>query len=193
MTSSKNDPYINIKTGILFNTQKLETQAELNKFEEILYLSTFKEALNFARDEKHITLDTWKSIHSICFADVYWWAGEIRTVNMTKDGTVFTYPEHILTASEQLFKAVAQSLERNTLTLEKLSVFFIEANVIHPFRAGNGRTQRILFSALFHRIGYIVDFSQTSQSEMLNAMVEGYYGDIEPTVNIFQKICRKTS
>ena len=193
MTSSKNDPYINIKTGILFNVQNFETQSELNKFQEILYLSTFKEALNFARHEKHITLDTWKSIHSICFSDIYWWAGEIRTIRITNNRTVFTYPEHILTASEQMFKAISQSLDTNTLTLEKISVFFIEANVIHPFRAGNGRTQRILFSALFHRIGYIVDFSQTNQSEMLNAMVEGYYGDISPTINIFQKICRKIS
>ena len=73
-------------------------------------------------------------------------------------------------------------------TLEKTAELFAEANVLHPFREGNGRTQRIIFNEILRRIGHSVDYGLTDQHTMIEAMIHGYNANYEPVIKLFEKI-----
>ncbi len=83
--SPEQDPYLNPDSRILANILGLETQDELNRFEEILFQANFEEATFYTQNLVNFNLDAWKFIHRICFSDVYNWAGETRTVRICKN------------------------------------------------------------------------------------------------------------
>lgn len=191
--STEQDPYLNPDTGILANIPGLETQGELDRFEEILFQANFEEATLYAQNLVDFNLDAWKVIHRICFSDVYQWAGETRTVRISKGTTVFAYPEHIESESSRIFAELNNLLVTEKLTLDKAAELFADINVLHPFREGNGRTQRILFSDVLRRIGYLVDYNLTSQDEMIEAMIHGYSANYEPIKRLMHKVSLKES
>jgi cell filamentation protein len=189
--SPEQDPYLNPDTGILENIPGLETQDELDRFEEILFQANFEEAALYVKNLAYFNLDAWKVIHQICFSDVYNWAGETRTVRISKGTTVFAYPEHIESESNRIFVELDRLLGTEELTLDKAAELFADINVLHPFREGNGRTQRILYSDVLRRIGYLVDYNLTSQVEMIEAMIHGYNANYEPIKKLMHNISRK--
>lgn len=191
--SPEQDPYLNSDTGILANIPRLETQDELDRFEEILFQANFEEATLYAQNLVDFNLAAWKVIHRICFSDVYQWAGETRTVRISKGTTVFAYPEHIESESSRIFVELNNLLVTEKLTLDKAAELFADINVLHPFREGNGRTQRILFSDVLRRIGYLVDYNLTSQDEMIEAMIHGYSANYEPIKKLMHKVSLKES
>ena len=85
------------------------------------------------------------------FQDVYTWAGNIRTVRIGKDGSMFCYPEHIRSQMRTLFGRLRRGRYLRDLTPDefvlKATTFLATLNAIHPFRDGNGRTQ-LAFMAL---------------------------------------------
>lgn len=189
--SPEQDPYLNPATGILANIPELETQEELNKFEEILFQANFEEAMVFVQNQTDFNLATWKAIHQICFSEIYKWAGDPRIVRISKGTTVFAYPEHIESESNKIFSELNSLLKAEKLTLDKAAEFFADINVLHPFREGNGRTQRILYSEILRRIGYVVDYNLTSQDEMIEAMIHGYNANYEPIKKLIHKVSLK--
>lgn len=189
--SSEQDPYLNSKTQILENIPGLETQEELDRFEEILFQANFEEATVYAQSLMDFNLDAWKTIHRICFSEVYKWAGELRTIRISKGDTVFAYPEHIENQSNKIFADLNSLLKAGQMSLEKTAESFAEINVLHPFREGNGRTQRILYSEVLRRMGYLVDYNLTSQNEMIEAMINGYNANYEPIKKLINKVSLK--
>lgn len=186
--SSDQDPYMDQKTHTLKNIPNLSTPKKLEAFEEIIFQASFTEATHYVNNQELIDLSTWKSVHTICFSDVYTWAGELRTIRIAKNKTVFSYPENIDQEADKLFTEINKLLSSNKLTVDQAAIYFTEINVLHPFREGNGRTQRILFTEIYKRIGYVIDYSLTTQDEMISAMISGYNGDYKPVKNLFQKI-----
>lgn len=70
--------------------------------------------------------------------------------------------------------------------IPKLADLYCELNVIHPFREGNGRTQRIFFEHLIAYYGYGIDWSEIkSKEEWVEANIEGFYGNLQPLILIF--------
>jgi len=189
--SDNQDPYRNPKTGVLKNIPNMKTQAELDKFEELIFQSNSIEAGEYLKAVAKFGLDEWKRVHQICFSDIYDWAGKIRTIRISKDKTVFAYPENIEKEAGKLFFPLNELLSDSKLTLEKTAELFAEINVLHPFREGNGRTQRILFQEILRRVGYLVDYNQTTQKEMIRAMIYGYNAQYAPTIKLFEKISEK--
>ncbi|GAA0712771.1 hypothetical protein GCM10008904_26310 [Paraclostridium ghonii] len=118
-----------------------------------------------------------KSIHKFIFGDIYEWAGTIRTVNISK-GNQFCRSEFI----EEQMISIMRKLEKENylenLTIEKLAdrlAYYIgEINAIHPFREGNGRSQRMFIECLALRSGFQLDFAKISNEEMLRASVETF-------------------
>ncbi len=118
-------------------------------------------------DLKHL-----QKIHYFIFRDIYDWAGELRWVNITK-GNIFCAAQYIEAQADELFRklhsekclAAASSKE---LPL-RLAYYLSEINVIHPFREGNGRTQRLFIEYLAEKNGYSVDFSKVTSEEMIMA------------------------
>lgn len=127
--------------------------------------------------EGKLDFDYLKNIHKFIFGDIYEWAGVTRTVNIAK-GNSFCRCEFI----EEQMNSVMKKLEKENylegLTIEKLAerlAYYIgEINAIHPFREGNGRTQRMFIECLALKNGFLLDFAKISNEEMLEASVQTF-------------------
>lgn len=113
-----------------------------------------------------------RAIHRYVFGDIYEWAGEIRWVNIAK-GNVFCAAQFIEAQANELFSRLKQEAFLGAAAAEEMPVrlayYLGEINVIHPFREGNGRTQRLFIEYLAQRNGYAVDFSNVTDKEMIEA------------------------
>lgn len=118
-----------------------------------------------------------QAIHRYLFGDIYEWAGELRMVNISK-GNQFCLCEHLVTYADDLFSKLRT--EKYLIGLPekdfpiRLAYYLSEINVLHPFREGNGRTQRIFIEYLADNAGYNVDFSSVTDREMIVASAEAY-------------------
>src|SRR5262249_16961354 len=115
-----------------------------------------------------------QAIHGYIFQDVYAWAGEFRTVNISRSGQFpFAFSHQI----HQNLSKLAGDLEKErhlaTLACPKFASraahYMGELNAIHPFRDGNGRTQREFIRELAGRNGYALDWSRVSREQMIEA------------------------
>ena len=182
------DPYIDPRTGILKNVPNLSSEAELASYEAILFQAQMLEAVRAIKSRKIFSFDDWREVHRLCFADVYEWAGQPRSIRIYKGNTAFAYPENIEAESARYFEQINAALAARTLTPEQAVIIFCEMNVIHPFRDGNGRTQRIVFEEIFARIGLVTDWSKCTQAEMIAAMQNAYHGDYQTAMKLFKRI-----
>ncbi|MCB1556362.1 MAG: Fic family protein [Alphaproteobacteria bacterium] len=135
------DPYQYAGSSVLKNIPNLKDADALDVFEHRATALRLDEAVESAAG-KPVSLALWQYIHRTLFQDVYGWAGEIRSVQLAKGSTVFAMPEHIETEAARIFKELATD---NLSDPGRLAFYFGELNVLHPFREGNGRTQKLLF------------------------------------------------
>lgn len=114
-------------------------------------------------------------IHRHIFQDLYSWAGETRTVNIAK-GNLFCLVQYIQGYSESIFPSYYNDCMRvKDNPTEFIHVFtghYADLNALHPFREGNGRTQREFARELCLKCGYAFDLRCTNHVEMLAASVE---------------------
>lgn len=122
----------------------------------------------------------YKAVHRYLFGDLYDWAGQVRTVNLAKKGTHFCPAEKI----EERGKLVFDWLKRlNYLRgmeqgdfVEELTDFYCSTNELHPFREGNGRTQRVFLSQLARSAGYSLNFSEIDSDLLMIATIQSAQG-----------------
>ena len=113
------------------------------------------------------------AIHRYLFADIYDFAGKIRTVNLAKGSFRFA-PVLYLEAALQNIEKMPQS------TFEEIVEKYVELNIAHPFREGNGRSMRIwLDMMLKNGIGQVVDWSKVDKEDYLLAMERSPIRDTE--------------
>ena len=126
--------------------------------------------LDFAPAGKFETL---KTIHKFLFEDIYDFAGKLRTVNMAKGNFRFA-PVMYLEAALENIEKMPQS------TFDEIAEKYVEMNIAHPFREGNGRSTRIwLDHILKTEIGKVVDWSRVDKEDYLLAMERSPIKDIE--------------
>ena len=110
------------------------------------------------------TFDTLSKIHKYLFDDIYYFAGEIRDVNIAKGNFRFAPVMYLKQALEHIEK-MPQS------TYEEIIAKYVEMNVAHPFREGNGRSMRIWLNQMLKKeIGCVVDWSRVDKEDYLPAM-----------------------
>lgn len=104
-----------------------------------------------------------QDIHRYIFEDIYSWAGELRQVDISK-GNQFCLCQHLQTYGERVFSELRaeQFLIGAADVPYRLAYYLSEINVLHPFREGNGRTQRLFIEYLANVAGYSVDFSKVN-------------------------------
>ncbi len=117
-------------------------------------------------------------IHLFLFGDIYEWAGNIRTVNISK-GNQFCRSEFIEEQLTELFYKLKQeeylkNYSDKSVIAKRLAFYLGDINAIHPFREGNGRTQRMFIEHLSFYNGYQLDFMKISKDEMLEASVKTF-------------------
>ena len=116
---------------------------------------------------------TLQAIHKYLFEDIYDFAGEVRTVNMAKGNFRFAPLMYLQAALENIDKMPQSNFDE---IVEK----YVEMNIAHPFREGNGRSTRIwLDHILKTEIGKVVDWSKVDKEDYLLAMERSPIKDIE--------------
>lgn len=158
-----------------------------NAEEEITQISV--EGINFCAPPYN--LDYLCDIHRQLFGDLFDWAGELRTVDISKGTTRFCTCLRIKAEADKLFEALAANNFFVTYTREELvkaaAEFYIELNMVHPFREGNGRTQRILFEHIIINCGYEFSLSDVDEQEWTAANIAGVDCDYKPMEEIFEQ------
>ena len=160
---------------MLENKLGLTSSAELARMEE--QLSKKKAVLLFEKGildslpaGKFFTL---QAIHRYLFEDIYDFAGEIRKVNMAKGNFRFAPLMYLGAALENIDKMPQSDFDE---IIEK----YVEMNIAHPFREGNGRSARIwLDHMLKQEIGKVIDWSKVDKEDYLLAMERSLVKDIE--------------
>lgn len=137
-------------------------------------------------DFKHLC-----KIHRYIFQDLYSWAGKIRTIDIGK-GNMFCYVQNINGYAESIFSKYFSSCyeakDNRELFVEILADNYADLNALHPFREGNGRSQREFAREICLACGYIFDLSVTTHKEMLEASITAFNkADNSKLVEIFKK------
>lgn len=132
------------KNGLLFNIANIKDEKILLAFESLKVAKRVEELIEnpFRIKDSHSLL----KIHRHLFQDVYEWAGQVRTVNISKDGKPFFDGERFQNGFKYIdalildYRKIKKS---NKVELaKKLAEILDNVNYLHPFREGNGRTQR---------------------------------------------------
>ena len=119
------------------------------------------------------TFASLKAIHKYLFEDIYDFAGALRTVNIAKGNFRFA-PLMYLEAALQNIDKMPQS------TFDEIVEKYVEMNIAHPFREGNGRSTRIWLDCILKKeIGKVVDWSKVDKEDYLLAMERSPIRDIE--------------
>lgn len=178
-------------TTVLVNKFDLHSQEELNAVEAALVTA---KAMQWEETPQCAAFDFahYKAIHKHLFGELYDWAGQIRTINISKKGTCFCPAEELEQVGAAVFRRLRMEnyfigLPREQF-IEDLVDFYERTNELHPFREGNGRTQRVFLSQLAQNAGYPLDFSCVDPDELMIATIYAAQGINEPLKTVFEKI-----
>lgn len=159
----------------LENKLGITDSAELAREEEKMTKRRAVELFESGRLDK-LETGTWaslKAIHQYLFQDIYDFAGEIRSVNIAKGNFRFA-PLMYLEAALQNIDKMPQG------TFDEIIEKYVEMNIAHPFREGNGRSTRIWLDCMLKKeIGKVVDWSTVDKEDYLLAMERSPIRDIE--------------
>lgn len=178
-------------TTVLVNKLGIQNQAQLDE-NETLIVSV--KSLQFELDPFVGPLDFtyYKQLHRFLFDELYDWAGTVRDINLSKQRTCFCPADEIASLAKRMFGRVQEmnffsGLPRADFIVE-LADFYSNVNYLHPFREGNGRTQRLYFRQLAQRAGYKLDFAAVDSDRMMIATIHAASGVEETLRNLFDEI-----
>ena len=146
MYDAVDDPYTYENSTVLVNKLDLRVQEELDAFEAEISTARAEEPL----PEGALDFTHYKAVHHHLFQDVYDWAGQVRTVRISKGGNPFCFPENIEDQAGKLFGDLL---------------------------AANGRSQLTFFALLADHAGYSLNLDKLEPREMLDAMIASFGGD----------------
>ena len=166
------DPYVYPETNVLRNLRDIRDAGQLSKFEAIATtrrtVELEHEPIQGQFDARHL-----QAIHNHIFQDVYEWAGDFRTVNISKSGDPFAFHEYIVSSLDKMCGELKREWHLTGSDLERFAIrgayYLGEMNAIHPFRDGNGRAQREFVRQLGLRNGLMMDWNKVSREEMIEA------------------------
>ena len=156
------------KLGI---TESAKLAREEERISKIKAIELFNK--NILADKKSGTFDTLSYIHEFLFNDIYEFAGKVRVENIAKDNFRFA-PVMFLNAALDNIDKMPQN------TFEQIIEKYVEMNIAHPFREGNGRSMRLwLDHILRSELGKVVDWNKVDKEDYLLAMKRSPIRDIE--------------
>ena len=144
--------------------------------------------------EGNFDFEHYKAIHKFIFEDLYDWAGIPRTVDISKKGTFFVAAKNIDEIATACFERLKNQNYFKNLELddfvEKITDFYCVTNNLHPFREGNGRTQRVFLSQLALNAGYEMDFANMDTDELMVATIQAANGVDTYLKNVLREIIK---
>ena len=160
---------------ILENKLNITDQAELAREEEKISKKRAKEMFETGYLDKLEpgTFESLKKIHKYLFGEIYEFAGNLRKINIAKGNFRFT-PLIYLEESVRNIEKMPQS------TYEEIIEKYVEMNIAHPFREGNGRSTRIWLDLILKKeLNLVVDWNNVDKTDYLLAMERSPIKDIE--------------
>jgi cell filamentation protein len=188
------DPYLLPGTNVLRNRRNLIDSAALDEYEAISTQRRLIE-LSLLPTKGTFEVSHLKEVHRYIFQDVYDWAGQFRTVNISKGGNLFGSAQFIEMALAGILEKLPRenflsNLDREAFA-QRCGWYFGEINAIHPFREGNGRTQREFLRQLAASAGYALDWRLVDRDTMTAASRESFStGDNHSMVAIIRACTR---
>lgn len=160
---------------ILENKLNITDQAELAREEERISKKRAKEMFEngYLNTLEPGTFESLKKIHKYLFGEIYEFAAKLRNVNIAKGNFRFTP----LTYLEEAIKNIEKMPQSN---YEEIIEKYVEMNVAHPFREGNGRSTRIWLDLILKKeLNLVVDWSKVDKTDYLLAMERSPIKDLE--------------
>ncbi len=160
---------------VLQNKLNITDQIELNKAEEKISKQKAKQLFESGGIDR-MEIGTFKGlaqIHAYLFGDIYEFAGELRDVNLAKGNFRFA-PRMYLPQSLEYISAMPQQ------SFEQIIEKYVEMNIAHPFREGNGRAMRIWLDLILkNEINRVIDWNAVDKADYLSAMERSVVKDVE--------------
>ena len=171
------DPYTYPGTDVLRNIPDIRDPQRLAAFEANATAARLVELdavpLKGAFNVAHL-----RAIHRHIFQDVYSWAGEFRTVNISKGGHLFGAAAFVEQALHNVLRELPGERHLKGFDPEgfarRAGFYMGEINAIHPFRDGNGRAQRGFIRELGSEAGFVIDWNAVTVEQMMAASVESF-------------------
>lgn len=170
------DPYLFPGTTVLRNKLDIRSATMLDRVERRLVTQRIRQgAPSGDFDLLHL-----QAIHHHLFQDLYDWAGEVRTVEMSKGGQLFQFTRYIRTGMAYVHRQVVNSgylADLSTSDFASHSARIIgDINHVHPFREGNGRSHLLYLWQLSERAGHPIDLGKLDQASWIEASREANQG-----------------
>ncbi|MGE8468051.1 MAG: putative adenosine monophosphate-protein transferase Fic [Pseudomonas putida] len=182
------DPYCYAGSHILRNKLGIRDDAQPDQAERLLSAIAV-EQIEF--EPPPYDLAYLRRIHATLFSDLYDWAGQLRTVAISKQETRFCQPEFMEKQASLVFGRMRadqwfEHLSRDDL-ITSVANEYSELNVVHPFREGNGRAQRLLFEHIVYNAGYDISWWEVEPDQWLAANIAAYHCELAPLTAIFRR------
>jgi cell filamentation protein len=177
VTDDDRDPYVYPGTATLRNRFGIIEPEILNRVERRLVVQRIREGVPAGSfDLGHL-----RAIHRHLFQDIYDWAGELRTVEISRGGQQFQFRRYIETGMTDVHRRLVKSgFLRGLLASEfanQAASILGDVNYIHPFREGNGRTQLQYLKQLATEAGHDLDLSLIDAAAWIEASRTSHMAD----------------
>lgn len=161
-------------TDILKNKMDIHDQSRLSEAEtklvSVRLYQLYENPVKGKFDFNHLCI-----INQHIFQDLYSWAGHPRTVDIAKGNSLFCPAWNIQGYAQTIFPAYYNDCMRVKDNphefIRTLTSHYADLNALHPFREGNGRSQREFCRELCLKCGYLLDLTHTCRDEMLHASI----------------------
>lgn len=176
-------------SSVLINKLNIRDQKQLDDFEANFVTLQLMSVL-YTEIFENVDFEFYKRLHYKVFSDIYEWAGQCRAVNMSKKGTNFCPFDKIEENGERIFSSLKkQNYFKNTDNITFVDLFtdlYCELNMLHPFREGNGRIQRLFLTMIANNAGKELDFSHIDSDLLMIATIKSVSGDVFMLKDIFK-------
>ena len=184
-----NNFYCYENSNVLINKLDIRDSDRYYAFERAMTFTRQGE-LNLKPLDGALDFEHLKAIHYFLFQDVFYWAGKTRTVAIAKVD-LFCLPQYIDSYAQDVFgklrkKNYLQHLDKDAF-ITGLADFLSDLNALHPFREGNGRTQREFIRYVAALNGYGLDYSKIGTDENIIASHDGINGNNQKLEEIIRK------
>lgn len=191
ITPSADDCYPG--TGVLVNKLNIRDQKQLDENEALITsVKTLQIELQPMASEPNFSY--LKDLHRCMFEELYDWAGQVRTINISKMRTAFCPADQIAQSAQSIFDRLHachyfRGLPRPEL-VDELADLYDSINYLHPFREGNGRVQRLYFRQLARWIGHSLNFAAVDSDRMMIATIRASAGVMDDLRQVFEEILK---
>lgn len=187
------DPYVYPGTSIFRNKLGIKDPDELDRVERLLARQRASEGI----PSGDFGLAHLQAIHGHIFQDVYDWAGEVRTVEVTKGGHQFMFRQYIENGMSDVHRRIVAADYFKSTTLadfaDAAGPIMGDVNYVHPFREGNGRAQLLYLKQLSANAGHALDLREIDRAPWLHASRSAHDADYAPMGQVIRTALERSA